>query len=133
MSRKYHADGTQPTDGAVFVFGSNLAGYHGGGAAKAALDHFGAERGVGFGPTGRSFAIPTKDRAIESLPLSDIATHVALFIEHAKQRPQESFFVTRIGCVLAGYKDSQIAPMFADAPDNCSMPEPWKKYLENAK
>lgn len=129
MSRKYHVDGTQPTDGTIFVFGSNLAGRHGGGAAKAALDHFGAEWGVGFGPTGRAFAIPTKDRVIESLPLEDIEQHVSLFIAHAILHPEQSFFVTRIGCVLAGYDNSQIAPMFADAPDNCFMPEPWKEYL----
>ena len=130
MSRQYHVDGTQPNDGAIFVFGSNLAGRHGGGAAKAAYDKFDAEWGVGFGLTGHSFAIPTKDRVIESLPLEDIATHVALFIEHAKANPYQSFFVTRIGCVLAGYTNEQIAPMFADAPDNCDMPEPWAAYLD---
>lgn len=130
MSRKYHDDGTLPTNGEVFVFGSNLAGRHGGGAAKAAHDHFGAKYGIGFGRTGNSFAIPTKDRDIISLALPDIAKHVVLFIGYAKQNPETQFFVTRIGCVLAGYSNAEIAPMFLESPDNCSMPIPWTEYLK---
>lgn len=131
MTRKYHPDGTQPADGSVFVFGSNLAGRHGGGAAKAALEKFGAKWGVGFGPTGGSFAIPTKDCAIESLPLNIIKAHVDLFVMYAKEHTEKQFFVTRVGCVLAGYSDAEIAPMFADAPENCSIPEPWRIHLDN--
>jgi hypothetical protein len=130
MSRVYHADGTQPTDAsAIFVFGSNLRGAHGAGAARAAFDHYDAAYGVGFGLSGRSFAIPTKDSRIETMPLADIKPHVDMFIDFAKTHPEMRFFVTRIGCGLAGYSDADIAPMFKDAPDNCDMPESWAEYL----
>lgn len=126
-----HKDGTSPTlPGTIFVFGSNLAGRHGGGAALAAARFFGAEYGVGIGMTGQSYAIPTKDKNIETMPLSEIAPYVGRFIEYAKAWPDVTFFVTRIGCGLAGYTDEDIAPMFADAPFNCDMPEEWASYLK---
>lgn len=110
----------------VFVFGSNRAGVHGGGAARDAWKNYGAKWGHGEGLSGRSYGIPTKDDHIESLRLEDVASHVENFIEFALARPETRFAVTRIGCGLAGYQDGQIAPLFADAPPNCDLPEGWR-------
>lgn len=109
----------------VFVFGSNRAGYHGGGAAKYAREHCGAIQGLGEGLQGNSYALPTKDRAISTLPLEEISIHVERFKAFARTRPDLSFFVTRVGCGLAGYTDDVIAPMFAECPDNVELPEGW--------
>ena len=110
----------------IFVFGSNLAGRHGKGAALYARTHYGAEYGVGRGKTGCSYAIPTKDEQLRVLPLSLIQQYVEHFIEYANQHQEHTFQVTRIGCGLAGYQDHQIAPMFKGAPSNCDLPEEWK-------
>ena len=109
-----------------FVFGSNKAGRHGKGAALAALKNYGAVYGQGEGPQGDSYAIPTKGFRLEALPLNVIAGGVARFIVYASEHPETSFFVTRIGCGLAGYTDKQIAPLFKGAPDNCQLPLGWK-------
>lgn len=110
----------------IFVFGSNLAGRHGKGAALAARTQYGAEYGVGVGRTGNAYAIPTKDAALKTLPLRTIRAFVDQFIEYAEQHHELQFEVTRIGCGLAGWTDEEIAPMFARAPDNCNLPEGWR-------
>lgn len=109
----------------VFVFGSNLAGVHGAGAARYAYKHFGALLHQGWGPQGNSFAIPTKDAELLTLPLKTIAGWVNEFLEYARSRPDLKFFITRIGCGLAGYKDTEVRPLFKNAPDNCDLPEGW--------
>lgn len=114
----------------IFVFGSNLAGRHGKGAALTARWQHGAIYGQGCGRQGNSFAIPTKDHQLRTLPLEKIKEYVKSFIEHAKIYSYETFQVTRIGCGLAGYKDEQIAPMFKDAPFNCKLPERWQELLK---
>lgn len=114
-----------------FVFGSNLSGIHGAGAAKDALNQYGARWGVGIGRTGDSYAIPTKDRNIDTLPLEEIRVFVNAFLTYARNHPELTFFVTRIGCGLAGYKDSDIGPMFTDAPINCELPKEWDEYKIN--
>lgn len=96
--------------GEIFVFGSNLAGHHMGGAARAAHQKFGAEWGVGIGLTGRSYAIPTMQGGVET-----IRPYVEEFIEFAKQHQDMKFLVTRIGCGIAGFKDEEIAPLFRKA------------------
>ena len=106
----------------IFVFGSNLAGRHGRGAAKDALK-FGAVHGKGSGLHGQTYAIPTKDRNIKTLPLPHIQGSVDVFIGFASACPNLQFLVTEIGCGLAGYKPEQIAPMFANAPGNVVLPE----------
>lgn len=111
----------------IFVFGSNLAGRHGAGAAKHALEHHGAEYGNGWGRQGNSWAIPTKDSTLRTLPLHMIQAFVNSFLNYARRNPELRFFVTRIGCGLAGYKDSDIAPMFKDAPPNCQLPDGWRQ------
>lgn len=112
----------------IFVFGSNLAGRHGKGAALEALEKHGAVYGQGIGLQGCSYGIPTKDESLQTLPLNDIRDYVDEFIELASLRPDLQFNVTRIGCGLAGYTDAQIAPMFKDAPDNCELPYCWRDY-----
>jgi hypothetical protein len=139
--RKYHKDGTSPrTPNTVFVFGSNLAGHHGAGAAREAYNNYGAIMGAGVGhmlhPSGATcYAIPTKDKNIETLPISEITKYVDGFIQFAKRlevlRPEMNIFVTRIGCQLAGYDNEDIAPLFKNAPQNCSFAEEWMSYLED--
>lgn len=96
----------------VFVFGSNLKGYHGGGAARVAMNKFGAEWGNGVGLQGQSYAIPTMQGGVET-----IQPYVDEFIAFAKQHTQLTFFVTRIGCGIAGFRDEDIAPLFVEAID----------------
>lgn len=98
----------------VFVFGSNLAGIHGAGSAKAALKQYGAVFGKGIGHFGQSYAIPTKDRDINTLPLENIQKYVNDFICYASSRPDLVFIVTEIGCGLAGYSPKDIAPMLKE-------------------
>lgn len=109
----------------IFVFGSNLAGRHGAGAALHARNHCGAKYGVGEGLQGKSYAIPTKDEQLRTLPLERIREYVERFIAFATERSDLTFEVTRIGCGLAGYKDEDIAPMFQGAPTNCKLPASW--------
>jgi hypothetical protein len=106
----------------VFVFGSNLAGRHGAGAALAAKHFHGAIYGFGVGPQGNSYAIPTKGRDLKTLPLAQIKTHVADFLHYARNHPDVSFALTPIGCGLAGYTPEDIAPMFRRAPANVILP-----------
>ena len=99
----------------VFVFGSNEAGIHGAGAARAAYDKFGAVLGQGYGFAGSSFAIPTKDKSIETLPISKIKIYVDKFIIYAAEHAELDFLVTKIGTGLAGLSVEEIAPLFEDA------------------
>jgi hypothetical protein len=117
----------------IFVFGSNLAGRHGKGAALFAAQERGAVRGQGYGPQGRSYAIPTKDEKLAVLPLADIAGHVAAFLVYADRHPHERFEVTAIGTGLAGYRPEEIAPMFRAAPSNCDLPRSFLDVLESLK
>lgn len=111
----------------IFVFGSNLAGRHGAGSALHAAKNFGAQRGVGEGRTGDAYAIPTKDRNLRVLPLADIRKSVDAFIEYALDHDMLQFDVVKIGCGLAGYREDEIAPMFALAPKNCVLPDGWRE------
>jgi hypothetical protein len=131
---RFHKDGTLPTSGDIFVFGSNLGGIHGSGAARVAREEFGAKLFVGVGPCGMSYAIPTKNEDVSrSLPLHVIKLYVEQFLEHVwmeyADHAEQKFWVTAIGCGLAGFKHSEIAPMFRGAPDNCSFPDSWEPYL----
>ena len=94
----------------VFVFGSNLAGMHAGGAAHLAFRKFGAVWGQGVGLQGRSYAIPTMQEGVET-----IRPHVEAFIGFAREHPQLKFLVTQIGCGIAGFSPRQIAPLFESA------------------
>lgn len=111
----------------IFVFGSNRAGRHGKGAALHAYKNYGAVYGAFVGRSGNSYAIPTKDEDLKTLPLDVIAGYVEDFLSYAIHHPDDVFFVTRIGCGLAGYCDADISPMFEGAPSNCSLPSGWRK------
>lgn len=114
----------------IFVFGSNLAGRHGKGAALFAKEHHGAIYGQGEGLQGQSYGIPTKDENIRSLPVQRIAESVTSFKTFAASHPEMTFQVTPIGCGLAGFKPEQIAPMFKGSPSNVVLPTEFKQALE---
>ena len=110
----------------VFVFGSNLEGMHGGGAAFAAWKKFGAVLGCGVGLRGQSYAIPTMQGGVET-----IKPYVDEFVAFASAHPELFFLVTRIGCGIAGFREKDIAPLFADAVglENVCLPEGFAKLL----
>lgn len=109
----------------IFVFGSNLAGRHGKGAALYARRYYNAQYGVGVGRTGMAYAVPTKDENLNRLPLDKIAGYVSDLLAYAKNHPELKFKITRLGCGEAKYTDSDIMPMFVGAPANCLMPPEW--------
>lgn len=111
----------------IFVFGSNLAGAHGGGAARVAVNEFGAIWGQGVGLQGQSYAIPTMQGGVET-----IKPYVDEFIAFAKNNPNLVFLVTRIGCGIAGFTEQEIAPLFREAMnvDNIVLPKEFVEYNE---
>lgn len=112
----------------IFVFGSNLAGRHGAGAALAALNFYGAVYGRGVGLNNSSYAIPTKDRNLIILPIKSIKFYVDQFVSFT-ETSNRHFYVTPIGTGYARYKHSDIAPLFKNVK-NCWLPEVWKPYIE---
>ena len=110
----------------IFVFCSNLQGHHYGGAARIANEKFGAIFGQGVGLQGQSYAIPTMHGGVDV-----IKPYVDEFIEFAKQHPELIFLVTRIGCGIAGFKDSEIAPLFTAAIgiENIALPQSFMDVI----
>ena len=111
-------------DNEIFVFGSNQAGRHGKGAAKTAMQ-WGAIYGKANGLQGQTYAIPTKNADItQSLTIEEIKYYVDEFMQFAKNNPNLTFLVTEIGCGLAAFKPSEIAPLFkiAMGVDNIYLP-----------
>ena len=119
---------TELQQGEIFVFGSNLSGMHGGGAALVAYRKFGAVWGQGVGLQGQSYGIPTMQGGVET-----IKPFVDQFIDYARQNPIFRFYVTRIGCGIAGFTDEEIAPLFREAVDveNICLPTEWWDILDN--
>ena len=111
----------------IFVFGSNLQGMHGGGAARVAHEKFGAVWGEGIGLQGQSYAIPTMHGGVDV-----IAPYVNDFIAFAKEHPELKFLVTEIGCGIAGFRISEMAPLFKEAlkMENIYLPERFIEVLE---
>jgi hypothetical protein len=103
----------------IFVFGSNRAGRHGKGDALTARRHHGAIYGQAEGLQGQSYGIPTKNEYIQSLPLSEVVKGVDRFVSFAHAHPEMVFEIAAVGCRLAGFKPSEIAPLFRGAPSNC--------------
>lgn len=102
----------------IFVFGSNEQGIHGKGAALYAAKKWGALKGVGTGPQGQSYAIPTKSTPRHTLALEKVNSYVREFIEYAQRHPNNRFLLSKIGCGLAGFSEVEISPLFRDAPPN---------------
>ena len=113
---------TELGENEVFVFGSNLAGAHDGGAALLAYRKFGAIWGQGVGLQGQSYGIPTMHGGVDA-----IKPYVDEFIEFAKTRPDLTFLVTRVGCGIAGFTNEEISPLFAKAHEveNIVLPSGW--------
>lgn len=124
MFTPINIEALQPDE--IFVFGSNLSGFHGGGAARVAFRKFGAEWGKGVGLHGQSYAIPTMQGGVET-----IKPYVDEFIDFARSYPGRFFYVTRIGCGIAGFADADIAPLFRDAMpvENICLPETFVALL----
>lgn len=127
--KKYTPDNiTSLWEDDIFVFGSNMEGKHIGGAARTAYEKFGAEWGNGVGLQGQSYAIPTMNLTIE-----EIKKYVDDFTALAREWDQNTFYVTRIGCGIAGFKDEDIAPLFKEASKlyNVRLPESFMKIIES--
>ena len=107
----------------VFVFGSNADGWHAGGAARTALERFGAVWGEGHGHHGRSYAIDTMSG------LGVLAEEVAAFVDYARAHPELRFLLTPVGTGIAGYAPEKVAPLFVDAPDNVVLPPEFVEAL----
>lgn len=131
MNKRYTPENITSLDrDEVFVFGSNLAGIHAGGAARVAYERFGAIMGQGVGIQGQSYAIPTMQGGVET-----IKPYVDEFISLAREWDQTTFYVTRIGCGIAGFKDDEIAPLFVDALElyNVRLPKSFVDIIEGLK
>ncbi len=117
---------THLNNGEIFVFGSNLKGLHGGGAARLAYERFGAIWGQGVGLQGSCYGIPTMHGGVDA-----IKPYVDEFIEFAKNHTEYTFLVTKIGCGIAGFKEEEIAPLFGNAVsvDNIVLPESFVMFL----
>lgn len=111
----------------IFVFGSNLAGKHGKGAALEARLKYGAIYGQGEGLQGQSYAIPTKDERLKPRSLVQIADSIEQFKTFAREHPELQFQITPIGTGLAGYKREEILPFLLDMPENCILSKEWKE------
>ena len=132
MTYHYHNESiikSLPED-MIFVFGSNLAGQHTEGAAKTALENFGALQNVGRGWSGQSFAIPTMNEHLQQMPLSQIQHYVDDFKTYTKNHPKIKYFITSLGCGTAGYKVEEIAPMFKGISHNVIFPASFRPFVE---
>lgn len=126
VRRKITPNNIQNLDpGQIFVFGSNIEGFHGKGAAKLAFEKFGAEYYKGFGLQGSSFAIPTVKMlpTKTTLPVEKIQEYIWMFLDHAEKNKNLTYFVTEIGCGLAGLTPEIIAPLFGKNFENVYLPE----------
>ena len=131
MERRYTPERiTELKANEVFVFGSNLNGFHAGGAARIAMEKFGAVWGKGVGLQGQSYAIPTMQGGGET-----IKPYVDEFVQFVKSHDELTFYVTRIGCGIAGFNDKDIAPLFADAlnMETVILPKPFVECIEDKR
>ena len=110
----------------LLVFGSNLAGRHGAGAAKQAHDQFGAKYGVGEGITGQSYAFPTLGMGLQKLSMHELRMSVRNLYGTCAAFPDKEFLLTKVGCGLAGYPESEMRALFVDPPANLILPEDWR-------
>ena len=132
MTYQYHDESIVKNldEHTVFVFGSNMAGQHADGAARTALEHFGAIKDVGRGWSGQSYAIPTMNEHLQQMPLSQIQHYIDDFKIYTKNHPKMTYFLTSIGCGIAGYKVEEIAPMFKGISHNVIFPASFRPFVE---
>ncbi len=109
----------------VFVFGSNSAGHHYGGAAKLAHEKFGAEWGVGEGKTGNCYAFPTLTENMQQRPIRALEFSAYRLKLEASHNPDKTYLLTRVGTGIAGFEESEMAKLFADSPENITKPPGW--------
>lgn len=117
---------TQLAPKEIFVFGSNLAGSHGAGAARQAHVQFGARLGCGEGLTGQSFAFPTLNHNLDQLPMHRLEEARDNLYLTCEEHPELRFLLTKVGCGLAGYVESEMRALFANPPSNLILPEDWR-------
>jgi hypothetical protein len=110
----------------IFVFGSNQRGAHAGGAARLAKEKFGAQEGVGEGLTGQSYAFPTLTASFEKVSQASLEASRDRFFAAARQNPDKTFVLTKVGCGIAGFTEDEIRPLFKNAPANVILPEDWR-------
>jgi hypothetical protein len=115
-------------EGEIFTFGSNTQGRHGKGAAKFAMQKFGAKWGDAEGLTGRCYALPTVGDNLSKMSINSIATHVRRFYKCAEKHPELTFLVTLVGCGLAGHKIKDIAPLFNYQLPNVILPKEFVDF-----
>ena len=110
----------------IFVFGSNLAGVHGAGAALQARRQFGARLGIGEGRTGQTYAFPTLDENLQKRNIADIELSRDALFRCCAEFPYLRFLLTKVGCGLAGYPEAQMRALFTEHPENLILPEDWR-------
>lgn len=120
---------TELKENQIFVFGSNMIGNHGGGAARQAKEQFGAEEGIGEGLSGKTYAFPTLERDMNKRGIKGLERSRDRFFATAKALPEKEFLMTPVGIGIANYSVEEIAPLFRNAPNNIVLPEEFKEYL----
>lgn len=109
----------------IFVFGSNMAGNHAGGAARQALDHFGAIMGQGEGRQGQSYAFPTLTEDFKRRKWSEIHKSRNALYDYCEGNKDQKFLLTKVGCGIAGFKEAEMKALFTNHPKNLILPEDW--------
>jgi len=117
---------TQLKENQIFIFGSNLNGAHGAGAARQAHDDFGAEYGVGEGVTGQSYAFPTLNKNMQKVPTEALEASRDKLFAFAQANPQLEFLLTKVGCGLAGFPEEEMESLFDVVPENIIKPKEWR-------
>lgn len=123
MITPYDITELQPND--IFVFGSNRAGNHIGGAARTALEQFGAVQGIGEGLVGQSYAFPTLNRDMFKCSEDDLVRSVVVFRTTAEALPSVTFYLTKVGCGIAGFTEDYMKQFFKNTPSNVIKPAGW--------
>lgn len=134
MKKRYTPENiTELGEDEIFVFGSNLDGWHGAGAARLAKEKFGAKQGTAEGLTGQCYALPTVGRNLRKMPAAQVAEHIRKFIAFANDNPEYTFLVTKVGCGLAGHPVEVIAEMWDGyhIPKNMILPIEFDEQPED--
>lgn len=116
----------------IFVFGSNLQGRHGKGAALHAKLHYGAKNGVAEGLTGSAYALPTKNTPYKNMSFEELSVHAEKFVIFSKQRQDLTFLLTKIGCGLAGFNEKEVSKLFNSCLDNVLLVDEKENVISKA-